>query len=75
MGLPTLEVSYEQLTTDYAATCGRLQGFLGVPAVTLTPAVYKLQNRPLREVVDNYAQVVEALADVPLCHVPEASAG
>lgn len=58
---PRLTVTYESLVQQQADTLQQVQQFLDVPARPLTPGTAQLEQRPLHEVITNYARVEQAL--------------
>ena len=60
-GQPAIEVTYEELCADYGAVCARVQSFLGVEPRALTPALVKLERRPLADAIANWRDVRERL--------------
>jgi LPS sulfotransferase NodH len=53
-----LELEYESLTEDWPGTIHRVQTFLGVPPLPMAPSRQKQERRPLREIVENYAELM-----------------
>lgn len=60
-GAPSLEVTYERLTSEWTETMARIQRFLGVPRRDVPQAKMKQEARPLKEVVGNYDEARDAL--------------
>lgn len=60
-GLRSLELDYETLTGDWAASLARVQAFLGVDALPLEPVKRKQESRPLTEVIRNYDELARSL--------------
>lgn len=59
----TLEVTYEQLVADRAATLALVEEFLGIEVCDLDPVTQKLNNRSMRDVIENYAELEEYFAE------------
>lgn len=57
-GQPSLELTYEVLTSDWQGTMQRVQAFLGVRPLPLEPDREKQEKRPLSEVITNYHELV-----------------
>jgi len=60
-----LHIWYEDMAADFAAHIKRVQWFLGLRPVPLTPGCYKQQRLPLSEVISNYAELATAWAGTP----------
>ncbi len=60
-GHPLTRVTYEQLVDAPEATLARLQDVLGVPPTELETRTKKQNRRPLREVIENDADIEAAL--------------
>lgn len=50
-------VSYESLVKNFTEVCEEIQVFLGVAPTALSAAVFKLEDRPLVECIENYAEL------------------
>ncbi|WP_166805052.1 sulfotransferase [Nitrosococcus wardiae] len=64
-GVPILDLSYEELVSQWDFTMQQIQRFLGVDIRPLAQAKQKQEQRPLRSVIRNYEQV-RGIAD----HLP-----
>ena len=54
---PVLDVTYEQLVDDRAATLARIEDFLGVDIVAVEPRSLKLRQVPVSEAIANYDEL------------------
>jgi hypothetical protein len=58
---PKLAVFYEDLLGDFAAQSARILEFLELPLTALEPK-RQIAQRPLRDSIENYAEVEDALS-------------
>jgi LPS sulfotransferase NodH len=56
---PLLDVTYENLSTDYQAEIKRVQEFLELPEERVAPKTYKQTNLPLSESIYNFRELKE----------------
>lgn len=54
---PKMDLIYENLTADCKGETRRVQEFLGLSPMCLSPNTYKQANQPLAEAILNYAQL------------------
>jgi hypothetical protein len=59
---PMLQVSYEELCSDYDATIARIELFLGVGQRPLTPGTRRNPPRPAERLVTNFDELAAAFA-------------
>ncbi len=52
-----LQVTYEDLVSDWTGTFGRLQEDLGMPVVDIPIPTYRQEHRPIRDIVTNYDEL------------------
>ena len=58
-----INVTYEQLCTNYEETMDKLQEFLEVPAVALKPGTGRRKNPPISDFVVNYNDLKQKFAN------------
>lgn len=71
-GVPHLEIIYEDDLADAAcrsATMARVFDHLGLPFVSVQSTVNKTWNRPYQEIIVNYAELEDIVADSELASV------
>lgn len=61
----TLEVTYEELLREQAATCERVLRFLGVDVRPLSASIVKQTREPLAVAISNYAELLCAFRGTP----------
>jgi hypothetical protein len=52
-----INISYETLRDDFSGTMSRIFKFLGVRQFPVCPKHYKLEHRPMHQVIENYKEV------------------
>ena len=60
-----LDVTYEQLVDDRAATLARIEEFLGVDIVAVEPRSLKLRQVPVSEAIANYDELARFFEGTP----------
>ncbi len=54
-------VHYEDLVTDWPVEVRKIQQYLDVPVESLVPTIAKQDNRPIREIVENFDELKQKL--------------
>lgn len=57
----SIDVRYEDLCTRFDETIDVVLDFLGVPRMQLAPQTHRQERRPLKAIIQNYAEVESAL--------------
>jgi LPS sulfotransferase NodH len=65
---PKLDVVYEELAADLPAMVDRVQAFLGLPRIPLTPKTHRQSRQPLAESVANFADLRARFAGTSWSH-------
>ncbi len=74
-GLDSLDVWYEELSSDYEAELARVLEFLGLDAELVRPQTHQQERRALPDIIGNYAEVAEGLAGTPFAWMLESEVG
>lgn len=64
-GHPLLQVTYEQLASDYQAEARRLEAFLGVEPHAVQPSTFRQSTQSLSDTVSNYHELKARFAGTP----------
>jgi len=62
---PVIDIYYEDLDRNHQYEILRVQRFLGVPVLSLTPSLYRITRQPLSKVILNYDEIKGAASGTP----------
>ncbi|MGE0463951.1 MAG: sulfotransferase [Vicinamibacterales bacterium] len=64
-GHPLLQVTYEQLASDYQAEARRLEAFLGVEPHAVQPSTFRQSTQSLSDTISNYHELKARFTGTP----------